>query len=281
MPGATVVATNKSTGLIREAVTDEGGRYQLANLPAGVYSFKATQQGFKAFEQTELTVSLNSVTRLDVSLEIGVHGRQRHGQRRGTGPADRDCRSPPEPQAKDLSNLPVPLGRNYQQVYRMLPGFAPPINSHSIPTNPARSLEFSVNGTSDDQNNTRIDGVSTPTSSCRTSSPISRRSNRSRKSTSSPTAWTPSRGLPAALPSTWRPRAEPIASKDRRSSIHQPEPQSLADEVRRRRTEHGRQAEDELTTSLAAPSAARSRRTESSTSSATSRSAITRPSTTP
>ena len=43
----------------------------------------------------------------------------------------------------------------------MLPGFAPPANSHSIPTNPARSLEFTVNGTSDDQNNTRIDGVST------------------------------------------------------------------------------------------------------------------------
>ena len=64
-------------------------------------------------------------------------------------------------EAKDLSNLPVPLGRNYQQVYRMLPGFAPPANSHSIPTNPARSLEFSVNGTSDDPNNTRIDGVST------------------------------------------------------------------------------------------------------------------------
>ena len=46
-------------------------------------------------------------------------------------------------------------------MYRMLPGFAPPANSHSIPTNPSRSLEFTVNGTSDDQNNTRIDGVST------------------------------------------------------------------------------------------------------------------------
>ena len=63
--------------------------------------------------------------------------------------------------AEELENAPVPLGRNYQQMYRMLPGFAPPINSHSIPSNPSRSLEFTVNGTSDDQNNTRIDGVST------------------------------------------------------------------------------------------------------------------------
>ena len=61
----------------------------------------------------------------------------------------------------ELENLPVPMGRNYQQIYRTLPGFSPPVNSHSIPSNPARSLEFNVNGTSDNQNNTRVDGVST------------------------------------------------------------------------------------------------------------------------
>ena len=61
----------------------------------------------------------------------------------------------------DVENLPVPLGRNYQQLYKNLPGFSPPRNSHSIPTNPARALEFNVNGTSNNQNNTRVDGVST------------------------------------------------------------------------------------------------------------------------
>jgi hypothetical protein len=161
MPGATVVATNKSTGLTREAVTDEGGRYNLANLPAGVYSFKATQQGFKAFEQTEVTVSLNSVTRLDVSLEIGAMGDNVTVNAEAPVLQTDTAEVHQSLEAKDLANLPVPLGRNYQQVYRMLPGFAPPTNSHSIPTNPARSLEFTVNGTSDDQNNTRIDGVST------------------------------------------------------------------------------------------------------------------------
>ncbi len=161
MPGATVVATNKATGLAREAVTDEGGRYNLANLPAGVYTFKATQQGFKAFEQTEVTVSLNSVTRLDVTLEIGAMGDNVTVSAEAPVLQTDTAEVHQSLQAAELANLPVPLGRNYQQVYRMLPGFAPPTNSHSIPTNPARSLEFSVNGTSDDQNNTRIDGVST------------------------------------------------------------------------------------------------------------------------
>ena len=63
--------------------------------------------------------------------------------------------------ANELANLPVPLGRNYQQIYRALPGFSPPANSHSIPSNPSKALEFHVNGTSDDQNSTRVDGVST------------------------------------------------------------------------------------------------------------------------
>jgi hypothetical protein len=161
MPGAALVATNKSTGLTREAVTDAGGRYNLANLPAGVYSLKATQQGFKAFEQTEVPVSINNVTRVDVTLEIGAMGDNVTVSAEAPVLQTDTAEVHQNLQATELANLPVPLGRNYQQVYRMLPGFAPPTNSHSIPTNPARSLEFSVNGTSDDQNNTRIDGVST------------------------------------------------------------------------------------------------------------------------
>ena len=161
IPHAAVVVINASTGLNRETFTDETGRFNFPDLPAGTYSFKASQQGFRAFEQREVTVSLNTVTRVDVTLEIG-----------SMGDTVTVSAEPPSLQTEtaevhvnlpgaQLTNLPVPLGRNYQQVYRMLPGFAPPTNSHSIPTNPARSLEFTVNGTSDDQNNTRIDGVST------------------------------------------------------------------------------------------------------------------------
>jgi len=159
--GATVVAVNKNTGLARQGITDGTGRFNFPDLPAGVYNLKASQQGFKTFERTEVTVNINSVTRVDVTLAIG-----------SMGDSVTVSAEPPKLQTEtaevhvnlmgaELTNLPVPLGRNYQQVYRMLPGFAPPSNSHSIPTNPARSLEFTVNGTSDDQNNTRIDGVST------------------------------------------------------------------------------------------------------------------------
>src|SRR6478672_6999005 len=149
LPGATLVITSTDRGFSREAVTDAAGHFTFSNLPAGVYALKAQQQGFKGFEQKEVTVTINAVIRVDVTLEVGNIGE--------TVTADvHDTLV-----AAELQNAPVPLGRNYQQMYRLLPGFAPPINSHSIPSNPSRSLEFTVNGTSDDQNNTRIDGVST------------------------------------------------------------------------------------------------------------------------
>ena len=161
VPGATVVVTNKNTGLVRQAVSDNTGHYNMSDVPAGDYSLKVSLQGFKSVEQTDVPVRINNITRIDVSLEIGALGEtvtvKGEPPMLQTETAEVHSTLP----GVELTNLPVPLGRNYQQVYRMLPGFAPPSNSHSIPTNPARSLEFTVNGTSDDQNNTRIDGVST------------------------------------------------------------------------------------------------------------------------
>ena len=58
-------------------------------------------------------------------------------------------------------NLPVSMNRNYQYMFRVLPGFTPPAEAHSVPSNPSRALVFNVNGASRSSNNIRIDGVST------------------------------------------------------------------------------------------------------------------------
>ena len=66
-----------------------------------------------------------------------------------------------ELKARELVNLPVSLNRNYQYLFRVLPGFTPPAEAHSVPSNPSRALVFNVNGASRSSNNIRIDGVST------------------------------------------------------------------------------------------------------------------------
>ena len=57
-----------------------------------------------------------------------------------------------EVSAREMENLPVALGRNYQQLFKTLPGFAMPQNAHSVPTNPSRALAFNVNGSSRSSN---------------------------------------------------------------------------------------------------------------------------------
>ncbi len=66
-----------------------------------------------------------------------------------------------ELKTRELVNLPVSMNRNYQYLFRVLPGFTPPAEAHSVPSNPSRALVFNVNGASRSSNNIRIDGVST------------------------------------------------------------------------------------------------------------------------
>src|ERR1043166_8553340 len=163
VPSAAVTVTNQGTGVAKTSTTDSSGSYQFSDLQPGIYTVKVTMSGFKTYERRDIPVSLNSVSRANVALEVG--NIEQSVTITGEAPALQTDRAEThaEVSAVELENLPVPLGRNYQQLYRTLPGIAPPFNSHSIPTNPSRSLEFFVNGTSDDQNNTRIDGVSSTT----------------------------------------------------------------------------------------------------------------------
>src|SRR6185295_17694415 len=69
---ATVTATNRGTNQSRTVVTDESGSYSFADLQGGVYNLKVSQQGFKTFEQTDITVSANNVNRVDITLQLGA-----------------------------------------------------------------------------------------------------------------------------------------------------------------------------------------------------------------
>jgi len=57
----------------------------------------------------------------------------------------------------ELENLPVPIGRNYQNLLVTVPGVMPPANQHSVAANPSRGLTFNVNGATRNSNNVRID----------------------------------------------------------------------------------------------------------------------------
>jgi hypothetical protein len=158
--GATVTLVSRETGQAREATTNETGGYTFATLASGSYDLKVIKEGFSSLTQPGVIVTINNITRVDLNLKVGsVTESVLVTAQSAILQTDRsEVRA--EVTTKTLENLPVPPGRNYQQVLRTLPGFTPPSNAHSVPSNPSRALTYNVNGSSRSSNNTRIDGAS-------------------------------------------------------------------------------------------------------------------------
>ena len=160
VPGATVTITHLETKATRDAVTDVAGAYRFTNVQSGTYSVVVQLTGFQTFTRSDVDVTLNSVARVDATLAPGqLQETVTVSAERPLLQTDRaEIRQ--ELRARELTDLPVTIGRNYQELFGTLPGFTPPEDAHSIPSNPSRALVFNVNGASRSGNNTRIDGVS-------------------------------------------------------------------------------------------------------------------------
>ena len=160
MPGVRLSLKNADTGQLRGGATDENGAYSFNTLLPGTYELSLSKDGFKSQREQGVAVVVNNVTRKDTSLQIGqVSDSVTVESSVATLQTDRaEIRA--EVTTRELQNVPVPPGRNYQSLFVTIPGFSPPRNAHSVPANPSRALQFNVNGTSSSSNNTRIDGAS-------------------------------------------------------------------------------------------------------------------------
>jgi hypothetical protein len=158
---AKVSATDENTGLTRATVANSTGVYDIPVLPPGTYKLTINAPGFQTAVRTGVVVAAQTATRVDVMLNVGALTESVQVAASATSlQTDRmDVRS--ELGSQQLSNLPVPIGRNYQNIFTTLPGFSPPQNSHSFSANGSRSLMFTVNGGNINSNETRVDGAGT------------------------------------------------------------------------------------------------------------------------
>ncbi|MEZ5366079.1 MAG: carboxypeptidase regulatory-like domain-containing protein [Bryobacterales bacterium] len=159
IPGASVTATNDQTGAVRTVQTTAEGVYRIPTLAPGKYTVRIEADGFRAYEERGAEVSVNNLTRIDVGLQLGQVSEQVTVEATAVTLQTDRAEVRHEVDATTLENVPIPVGRNYQMLLGTLPGFTPPRNAHSVPANPTRSVRYSVNGTSDMNNNVRIDGV--------------------------------------------------------------------------------------------------------------------------
>src|ERR1041385_5955892 len=71
IPASKVVAKNTETGVSRETVTNQRGRYEIPNLPVGSYEITASALGFHTSVRSGLTLSIGQNAVVNHTLQVG------------------------------------------------------------------------------------------------------------------------------------------------------------------------------------------------------------------
>jgi hypothetical protein len=159
VPGATIEAVNTGTGIAKQSITDDRGSYQFTDLQTGLYRVTVTAPSFRTVVQEKVAVNANTVVRLDTRLEISqVAEIVTVSAQAVTLQTDR-AEVSAQLATTHVNNLPIGSGRNFQQLYKLIPGASAPADAHSDAGNPQRALVTNFNGVSYSNNNTRLDGA--------------------------------------------------------------------------------------------------------------------------
>jgi Carboxypeptidase regulatory-like domain/TonB dependent receptor len=159
--GATITVTNQATTFSRDTVTNSQGGFTFVTLEPGTYTLTVKVPGFASYTKNGIVVNANEITRSDLTLSVGqVSQNVTVSAQASVLQVDRaDVRT--DLTAKTLSNLPIPLGRNYQQILAVvMPGISTPQSGQSFGANAARAVALTVNGISIGSNSYRVDGTS-------------------------------------------------------------------------------------------------------------------------
>ena len=156
---ASVTATNTSTGLSRQVSADEAGYYSIPNLPQGTYDLSVSAAGFKPLTQRNVNVLINTVTRVDLGLEVGALSEtvsvEASAALLQTTKADVNVNL----EARAIGDLPLSGYRNFQSLINLVPGATPGRFQNAVIDTPQRDFTFNFNGQDRGDNNTRVDGA--------------------------------------------------------------------------------------------------------------------------
>ncbi len=158
VPDATVTITNVETGQAREGTTDDAGYYSILDILEGRYDLTVKATGFGPYTEKNVRVSINTVTRVNVNLQIGSVTQSVTVEATAavlqTAKADVSVNL----ESRAMENLPLSNYRSYQTLINLVPGATPARFQNAIADTPGRSLSTNINGQERGANNTRLDG---------------------------------------------------------------------------------------------------------------------------
>jgi hypothetical protein len=144
VPGASITATNKSTGLTRETVSGENGAFAFPGMPLGLYTVTVTKQGFAGQKLDNVEVAVSRTTNVTLSLAVA---QQTQIVEISADAAPLEITSSTLASVvgpKTVQDLPM-NGRDFRQMLKLNPGVSPSSSS--------------VNGMRTSGNNYQIDGA--------------------------------------------------------------------------------------------------------------------------
>jgi len=71
VPRVSISVTNESTGIARQASSDESGGFVMPQLQPGNYRLAATAPGFRRYEVSSISLLVDQTLRVDVHLTLG------------------------------------------------------------------------------------------------------------------------------------------------------------------------------------------------------------------
>jgi outer membrane receptor protein involved in Fe transport len=157
--GAAVTALSTDTGLTRRTVSSPQGDYVIPLLPVGTYRVRVEKAGFKAQEQTNLVLAIDSKLRADFVL--GVGDVQQEVSVTSEAPLVNSESSSMDQVIGNRSVTQLPLnGRQFIQLALLTPAVATEIKGTLSSPLALSGFSFNANGTRYDRNIFLLDGVS-------------------------------------------------------------------------------------------------------------------------
>lgn len=158
VPEAAVTIANLSTGQTREAKTDAAGYYSIPNVQEGTYDLSFKKSGFRAHLEKGVAVSINSVTRVNASMQVGGVTESITVEASAAVLQTTKSDVSTSLESRAVENLPLSNYRNFQTLINLVPGATPGRFQNAEADTPERALSTNVNGQQRGANNTRLDG---------------------------------------------------------------------------------------------------------------------------
>src|SRR5579863_8396662 len=142
--GATVRATSQSTGLAREAKTDESGRFLIPLLPVANFAIRVESQGFQPAEQKDVRLQIDEHRELNFTLVPASVASTVEVSATEVAVESTNATLGQVITSQEVAQLPL-NGRNFVQLATLTPGTTAETNPNSF-FNGAASSEASTRG---------------------------------------------------------------------------------------------------------------------------------------